>query len=304
MGDVRFDFFKFLGIQPDEVRKSMVFESSRNNDALSAEAIFIADAIRKANPIQDMSDAQFVEKYEQLLLAIKGEKLKLTRDQADEVIRAAQVHTKYLFDEFGIGFASPIKQEGSTSPEFGPQTIRSLANLIHQLSECKLAMASLPSIQEDNAAKNIDSSQLLIKNIGPCAGSDVHCGQLVSFEVDIQLARSIKDLEMGIRVFDAERKCVFVTSTRMLGRSHVDVPTGAYRVIYHMIANLTAGDYSLGVSFTERLAEGEMLLAEAEGLGAFHVSSQDENMFNGYMHIPAEITLLPASTRIDNHKNL
>lgn len=302
-GDVRFDFFQFLGLQPAEVRKSLVLESARNNDALSGEAIAIADEIRKNYAIPAMSDAQFVEKYEQLLLAINGGKLKLTKEQTDAVMHATQEHTNYLFDEFGICFASLSRREEMIGPAFGPQTISSLANLVHQLAECKLAMASSPTIKEDYAAKNIDSSQLLIKNIGSCAGSDVQCGQLVNFEVDIQLARSIKDLEMGVRVFDAERKCVFVTSTRVLGRSHVDVPAGVYRVIYHLIANLPAGDYSLGVSFVEHLAEGEMLLADSEGVGAFHVTSQDENMFNGYMHIPAEITLLPTISRIDNCRN-
>lgn len=297
-GDVRFDFFKLLGFHLDEIGKTLLLESVRNNDALSGEAVAIADAIREIHSAQSMSNLQFVEKYAPLLSAIKGSKLKMTKEQADEVIQVAQEHMNYLVDEFGISFSPLSRSEEPMEPAFGSQTIRSLANLIHQLAECKLETPPSLIIQKDNVAKDINSAELLIMDIGSLDSSNFQRGQLVNFEVNIQLLRAIKNMEMGFRVFDVEGICVFVTSTRALGKLHVDVPAGAYRAMYSLIANLPAGEYSFGIFFTERLEEDEMLLAEAEELNAFHLSSQNENVFNACLQIPAEITLLPTSNRI------
>jgi hypothetical protein len=125
-------------------------------------------------------------------------------------------------------------------------------------------------------------------------GIDIRHGQLMTFDVDFFLAREVRDLEMGIHLFDSDRQWAFGTNSTLLGQSHQSLPSGSYRVSYHLVADLPAGKYAAGFGFAERLPEGRQVkLAWHDVNCEFHIHHQVSKTFAGYSYLPAEISLSP-----------
>jgi Wzt C-terminal domain len=123
-------------------------------------------------------------------------------------------------------------------------------------------------------------------------GNNIRHGQLMTFDVDIFLAREVRDLEMGIHFFDTYRQCVFSINRTLLGLLHQSLPSGSYRVSFHLIADLPAGNYTAGFTFAEHLPEGLLELAWHDVMCKFQVYHQVKT-FAGYCYLPSEISLCP-----------
>jgi hypothetical protein len=124
-------------------------------------------------------------------------------------------------------------------------------------------------------------------------GHDIHHRQLMTFDVDFFLAREIRDLQMGIHIFDSDRCQVFGTNSTMLGQSHRSVPRGSFRVSHHLLADLPTGKYTAGFAFTEILPEGGKQLTWVDALCEFYVYPPTSKKFTGSTYIPAEMNLCP-----------
>lgn len=129
-------------------------------------------------------------------------------------------------------------------------------------------------------------------------GVDIGHGQLMTFDVDFFLSREIQDLEMGIHIFDSERKWAFGINSSLLGQSHRSLSNGLYRVSHHLIADLPAGKYTAGFAFAECRPEGNRELAWYDVMCEFEVCYKMDKSFAGYSYLPAEISLssLPMPT--------
>lgn len=121
-------------------------------------------------------------------------------------------------------------------------------------------------------------------------GGIVH-GQLVTFDVDFFLSRDVDDLELGIHVFDDDRRWAFGINSTLLRQCHKNLARGLYRASHHLIANLPAGKYTAGFAFTERLPEQSRDLAWYDKLCEFQVFHESTNPCVGYAQLPAEIAL-------------
>lgn len=129
-------------------------------------------------------------------------------------------------------------------------------------------------------------------------GVDICHGQLMTFDVDFFLGREVQDLEMGIHIFDSDRKWAFGINSSLLGQSHRSLTHGLYRVSHHLIADLPAGKYTAGFAFAECRPEGNRELAWYDVMCEFEVSYKMDKSFAGYSYLPAEISLssLPMPT--------
>lgn len=122
-------------------------------------------------------------------------------------------------------------------------------------------------------------------------GYHVAHGQIMTFDVELFLACEILDLEMGVHIFDIDRRWAFGTNSSLLGQSHQSVPSGSYCVSYHLVADLPEGKYTAGFAFAEKLPEGFRELAWFDVRCEFVVLRQVGKAFAGYAYLPAQISL-------------
>jgi hypothetical protein len=130
-------------------------------------------------------------------------------------------------------------------------------------------------------------------------GKEVNQGRLMVLDLDFLLNREAQNLEIGIHIFDTEHRLAFGTNSILLGQSHDSVPAGAYRVTYHLIADLPEGHYTAGFSLAEHLPESVRELAWRDVMCGFDVRNEREQRFAGYVYLPAEITLCPAGSGVE-----
>ncbi|MFM0274785.1 Wzt carbohydrate-binding domain-containing protein [Paraburkholderia aspalathi] len=121
-------------------------------------------------------------------------------------------------------------------------------------------------------------------------------GQLMTFDVDFVLSRDVDELELGIHIFDDDRRWAFGINSTLLEQRHQNLTRGSYRVSYHLIANLPAGKYTAGFAMSERLFDGIRDLAWYDKLCEFEVQHRIGRSFAGYANLPAEIAFSPVKT--------
>lgn len=121
----------------------------------------------------------------------------------------------------------------------------------------------------------------------------------MTFDVDFLLAREVMDVEMGIHLFDSDRRCAFGINSTLLGQTRQSLPAGAYPVSHNLIADLPAGKYTAGFAFVERLPNGPRELAWHDVMCEFQVYHQVNQVFSGHSYLPTEISLRPMGAAAD-----
>lgn len=281
-GDVVPDFLSLLNL-PDSVLHEVASFAISENQALSREALLIGEQIINLLGDHVPSEGEFYHRFDKILSGIKGEKIRLNTEQISEIERTSNKHSDYLTTEFGISFAAEDYEEKHEIPLISTRTANSLAKLLLELV--------IPKI---NTEREINSPDLMLISAVLRENKDVAHGQLMTFDVDFFLAREVRDLEMGIHVFDSDRQWAFGINSTLLGQSHQSLPSGSYRVSHHLVADLPAGKYTAGFAFAERLPEDRQLeLAWRDVMCEFQVSHQAGKTFAGYSYLPAEISLCP-----------
>ena len=281
-GDVVPDFLSLLNL-PDAVLHEVASFAISENQALSREGLLIGEQIINLLGDHLPSEGEFYHRFDKILSGIKGEKIRLSAEQISEIERASKKHSDYLTTEFGISFAAEDYEAEHKIQLISTRTANSLAKLLLELV-----------ISKTNTEKEINSPDLMLISAVLREDKDVTHGQLITFDVDFFLAREVRDLEMGIHLFDSDRQWAFGINSTLLGQAHQSLPSGSYRVSHHLVADLPAGKYTAGFAFAERLPEGRQLeLAWRDVMCEFQVSHQAGKTFAGYSYLPAEISLYP-----------
>lgn len=123
-------------------------------------------------------------------------------------------------------------------------------------------------------------------------GYDITQGQLMSFEVPFSVTRPIKELEIGIHIFDANKKWAFGTNSTLLKQIQQDVEIGEYRVFHRIIADFPVGTYTAGFAFAERTETNTKELYWTDVACEFRVCRARSETSVGYVDVPATITLI------------
>lgn len=123
-------------------------------------------------------------------------------------------------------------------------------------------------------------------------GYDICHGQLMTFDLDFFLAREVHDLVVGIQIIDSERRLMFGTNSRLLGKANPFLLTGSYQSNYQLVADLPSGKYTAGFAFNECLPEGlERELAWQDAMCEFQVYHPVSEGFVGSAYLQTEISL-------------
>ena len=122
--------------------------------------------------------------------------------------------------------------------------------------------------------------------------NDITQGQLLTFEVPFSVTRPILELEMGIHIFDANKKWAFGTNSTLLKQVQQNVETGSYRVFHRIIADLPVGTYTVGFAFAERTETGVTELYWTDVACEFRVNRVESQSSVGYAYFPATISII------------
>jgi len=125
-----------------------------------------------------------------------------------------------------------------------------------------------------------------LKEAGP-----INYGQLVTFDVRFAVAKDIHDLEMGIHIYDAERRCVFGVNSTLLGHARHSILSGTYQVSHLLIAHLPSGKYTAGFVFSECFTDRKVDLAWHDALCEFEVVRETPHLYAGTSYLPSEMSL-------------
>lgn len=113
-------------------------------------------------------------------------------------------------------------------------------------------------------------------------------GEFVRFEVDISLAQVVDELEVGIHVFDSEKRWAFGVNSSLLSRAMKNHPAGLHRFSYYFIADLPDGAYTIGFAAAEKAGERPRELAWFDRLLDFRVETARRSPGVGYADLPVE----------------
>jgi len=114
--------------------------------------------------------------------------------------------------------------------------------------------------------------------------------QVLCLYVEFSLGVPIECLEIGIHIFDEDRRWAFGTNTTLLGRQLRQLEPGTHRAHYYLVAGLPEGKYTAGFAFIEMSAEGHRTLAWYDNLVSFRVNVPRLTPCAGYVSLPVEFS--------------
>lgn len=142
-------------------------------------------------------------------------------------------------------------------------------------------------------AKQISSGAIRLVSVALPDGDSIQKGGLVTFDVEIDALESIAELEIGIHIFDAERRWAFGINSGLLGKNHACVSGKQYCAKYYLIADLPLGAYTAGFAFADVSTREKRELLWEDAVVNFRVEADVQRHFAGYSRLPAEIVFVP-----------
>ena len=280
-GDVVADFTEILNIS-DHYQKET---AQRHNESLSFEAIYIGNRLLNRLEQQHVlfTQEEFYTRIGSVLATLHGEKIKLTKQQISEVLAASFEHTEYLKNEFNIVFNEDERDyfDQDDMPNEKREFLNSIGEMLAQI------------ITNGFVPRELRSDDILMREVElHYDGNDIIQGQLLTFEVPFSVTRPISELEIGIHIFDANKKWAFGTNSTLLKQVQQNVETGSYRVFHRISANLPVGMYTAGFAFAERTETGVNELYWTDVACEFRVSRAQTKTSVGYVDLPATINLI------------
>ncbi len=213
-------------------------------------------------------------------------------ESADRTHIKRKIITSVYFDDiFSNGMISkPIEFELSEDI-FDVDMVMSVSSLA-EFSLRDIYLVSLPSknFEISNSLEHL--AEFFVGSVILCEGNEIAQNQLLTFELPFSVTRPIQELEMGIHIFDANKKCAFETNSTLLKQVQQDVEAGEYRVFHRIIANLPVGNYTAGFAFAEHTESGVNELYWTDVACEFRVNRAQTATSVGYADFPATINLV------------
>jgi hypothetical protein len=129
---------------------------------------------------------------------------------------------------------------------------------------------------------------VVLLRVGSSNSNVVVRGEIIRFEVDISLAEPVNELEVGIHVFDSEKRWAFGVNSSLLSRVLKNHPAGLHRFSYYFVADLPDGAYTIGFAAAEKAGERPRELAWFDRLLDFRVETVRRSPGVGYADLPVE----------------
>jgi hypothetical protein len=120
-------------------------------------------------------------------------------------------------------------------------------------------------------------------------------GDRVQFVVEVALQRPVRNLLLGIHIFDVYGNWAFGTNNELLQQS-LGLGPGRYRAVFTVSASLPIGTYTAGFSTQERVSDSEVRpLVWYDRLNTFDVVSPVSMPFAGHSFLNPELRVEPVT---------
>jgi phosphomannomutase len=126
----------------------------------------------------------------------------------------------------------------------------------------------------------------------------VERGQVLEFSLEFSLVQPVELLEVGIHIFDEDRRRAFGTNTTLLEKKLINVKRGTHRVQYHLVVDLPEGAYTAGFAFAEPGVNGVRELAWFDRLVNFSVTVPRPQACVGYSSMPVAVSYWQVSESV------
>lgn len=237
-----------------------------------------------------LADGYFHERVGQYITAIPGDKISLTEQQISEVLESSVEHTGFLRNHFNINFNENVDRYK-----------KSTANLHTELSVDISAVGAMLAeilIGKRHTKVDIKSDDFLLIYVGLFENNSLERGQVICFEIEFSLLINIAELEIGIHIFDEDRRWAFGTNTTLLEKKLINVSRGTHRVQYHLVVDLPEGAYTAGFAFAEPGVAGVRELAWFDKLVDFSVTVPRPQACVGYSSMPVAVSYWQVSESV------
>lgn len=286
-GDVVKDFLDVVGV---DVNLLSDWPIDRVNEGVSQNGLrfgeTLIDWLDKAG--LQHHQGRFFELYGKHLSLIPGPQIRLTEAQADEVALASLRHVEYLKQQFGI--LLDADEEDLT----GEQSEINSFELLD--ATAKVLGRVVTGGREVRADFSVE--EFLLLSIETNCYSEIERGRLVFFNVGFSLSQLVKDLEVGIHIFDSDGRWVFGTNTTLLGQSPSAAPCGTHYARFGLMADLPLGEYTVGFGFADSSVTPVREIAWYNALITFRVGDSRSTRSVGYSPLLVEIDRSCVSSRV------
>lgn len=174
-------------------------------------------------------------------------------------------------------------------------------NRIHAFGYCLEKSTEWKPYTNQNRRANQDEFTILSAALTNRA--TVSLGEPLSFIIDFALARTVKELVIGIHILDEDNLRAFGTNTALLERPLLNVNRGTYRIRYDLTANLPEGEYKAGFAFVEHNENQDLELAWHDHLLTFRISVPRLTPSIGYTSLPVTFDFQQCSNELSERIN-
>ena len=147
----------------------------------------------------------------------------------------------------------------------------------------------------DRVARDLAEPGIALSFVAGPPGEQAQAGQRIELAADVDLAREVADLVVGVHIHDGYGNWAFGTNTQLLGQRHARLPRGRYRVTFSVLAQLPLGRYSVGFAVNDDRPEGVLPLVWYDELGQFEVTPAPSEPFAGYAYLHPRVVVEPVA---------
>lgn len=281
--DVLDRFCGLLGIERSRLGLSDTLKG-RLNEGLSQEAVAVGEAL-----IEELSrtkvvysEKEFNLRMGQFLGLISGDRVKLTKEQAEIVQERSRPHCEFLAVNFDVRFEEE-SDNFVASDAAGPPVARDLLRSFGRM----LAGSwwGYPGREDFRDERFVIVGGELFGQETVDSGAVLHC------KLRFSVKSPLSDLDVSIQVLDLQARIVLTKSFSMIAPASEQLLPGIYDADCYLVADLNAGSYSIGAGFTGVVGGLRQELAWYGRLLRFEVRSTDSVEVGGYARIPAELVV-------------
>ncbi|MCC9595494.1 Wzt carbohydrate-binding domain-containing protein [Rubrivivax sp. JA1055] len=284
-GDVVSDVARFLGLDDATTMLLRSLGREGENPTLSALAMEVGQRLAERCLAQSPVGEAFHVRFSTALSLLGGPKGGIPDGLHAAIVESAAPHTRYLERQFGIVFAPPHGLAGAGQP--GPD--RTVVDVATEL------IAQLTSAAPAPPQTDFDGDVCIVgAELRP--GGTITTGSLVTMEVQVEIRRKLTGLVAGLHVRKSDGSLAYGTNTQMLDCGSITAGPGRYTATHRLLADLEAGAYTVGFSFSVLENGAWQDLCWRHATLRFEVLPPMKRNGVGSRDLVAAITMRPASS--------
>lgn len=135
------------------------------------------------------------------------------------------------------------------------------------------------------------TDQLTLHSARALTGASVAAGAVLRFDLDFELHQPVEKLQVGLHVYDDQKRCAFGVNNLLLDQTFERLPAGRHRLVHSLTADFPTGDYTIGFAFADISGDLERNLFWEDETLRFQVARSPGSAGVGYAQAYAQMFL-------------